>query len=81
MAFKRLNFTLPDDVVRLLEKKARAGEKSMFVAEAIREYATKDSRKRLMEELIESYSERAKDNPKDANEWDSTLSDGLEDEN
>jgi phosphoribosyl-ATP pyrophosphohydrolase len=80
MSSQRLNFTLPDDVVKILNKKAKDGEKSAFVAEAIRQHSKPKMTKKLIEELIEGYTSRAADDLKMAQEMESTLSDGIDDE-
>ena len=51
----RINITLPEDVVKILKKKAKFGEKSAFIAEAIRFYAEKESQEALIKRMIEGY--------------------------
>jgi hypothetical protein len=55
MGAKRMNFTLPEDVVKILRKKAKSGEKSAFIAEAIRSYAKKETTENLVKRMIEGY--------------------------
>ena len=80
MSTQRLNFTLPDDVVKILNKKAKDGEKSAFVAEAIRQHSKPKMTHKLIEALIEGYKSRAADDLKMAHEAENTLMDGLVDE-
>jgi hypothetical protein len=55
MGVVRMNITLPEDVVKILKKKARSGEKSAFIADAIRFYSKNESREDLMKRMIEDY--------------------------
>ena len=55
MGVVRMNITLPEDVVRILKKKTKSGEKSAFIAEAIRAYAKKESQEQLVKRMIEGY--------------------------
>ena len=80
MSSQRLNFTLPEDVVKILNKKAKDGEKSAFVAEAIRQHSNPKMTKKMIEALIEGYQSRAADDLKLVEEADGTLSDGLANE-
>ncbi len=80
MSSQRLNFTLPDDVVKILNKKAKDGEKSAFVAEAIRQHSKPKMTKKMIENLIEGYQSRTADDLKLAAEAEGTLVDGLENE-
>ena len=52
MSTQRLNFTLPDDVVKILNKKAKDGEKSAFVAEAIRQHSKPKMTKKFIEDFV-----------------------------
>lgn len=56
------------------------GERSAFVAEAIRQHGKPKMTKKLIEELIEGYVARAAEDLKMAHEAESTLMDGLTDE-
>jgi len=55
MGAVRMNITLPEDVVKILKKKTKSGEKSAFIAEAIRSYSKNESREDLMKRMIEDY--------------------------
>ncbi|MCM2353291.1 MAG: hypothetical protein NDI63_06690 [Pseudobdellovibrio sp.] len=56
MGVVRMNITLPEDVVNILKKKTKSGEKSSFIAEAIRSYSKKESQEELIKKLIAEYS-------------------------
>ncbi|MFN3698348.1 MAG: hypothetical protein ACK4VO_12995 [Pseudobdellovibrio sp.] len=56
MGAVRMNITLPEDVVKILKKKTKSGEKSSFIAEAIRSYSKKESQEELIKRLITEYS-------------------------
>lgn len=51
----RMNVTLPEDVVRILKKKTKSGEKSAYIAEAIRFYSKKETQEELIKKMIEGY--------------------------
>lgn len=55
MGAVRINITLPEDVVRILKKKTKSGEKSAYIAEAIRSYAKNESQETLIKRMIEGY--------------------------
>lgn len=55
MGVVRINITLPEDVVKILKKKTKSGEKSAFIAEAIRFYAKNESQEDLIKRMIEGY--------------------------
>ncbi len=55
MGVVRVNITLPEDVVKILKKKTKSGEKSAFIAEAVRSYAKNESREMLIKRMIEDY--------------------------
>lgn len=55
MGAVRINITLPEDVVKILKKLTKSGEKSAFIAEAIRAQAKKESQEDLIKRMIEGY--------------------------
>lgn len=55
MGVVRMNITLPEDVVKILKKKTKSGEKSAFIAEAIRSFVIKESQEDLIKRMIEGY--------------------------
>jgi metal-responsive CopG/Arc/MetJ family transcriptional regulator len=80
MAAIRVNMTLPEDVVKLLNKKAKPGEKSAYIAEAIRQYARKESQEELMNRMIEGYITTAEEDLALYRELEGSEGDGIEDE-
>jgi metal-responsive CopG/Arc/MetJ family transcriptional regulator len=64
----RMNITLPEDVVKILKKKTKTGEKSAFIAEAIRFYVKNESQEDLINRMIEGYKASNKLSPEDK-EW------------
>ena len=55
MGVVRMNITLPEDVVKILKKKTKSGEKSAFIAQAIRSFVMKESQEDLIKRMIEGY--------------------------
>lgn len=81
MSAHRLNITLPEDVVETLKTLAGPREQSNFIAKSVRYYARRLQRKKLFEELKLQYEEAAADGLAVTREFDSALTDGLDDEN
>lgn len=81
MSSVRLNVTVPKDVAETLKEMAGPREQSSFIANSVRFYARKLKRKQLLEELKEGYQATAEEGLEIAKEFDSTLMDGLDDEN
>jgi metal-responsive CopG/Arc/MetJ family transcriptional regulator len=79
MGVKRINITLPEDVVDILEKSAKNGEKSSYIAKAVRAYSKTQSKRMLIREMIEGYQATAHEDLEEADFWNDTLPDGLED--
>ncbi len=80
MAAIRVNMTLPEDVIKLLNKKAKPGEKSAYIAEAIRQYARKESQEEMMKRMIEGYVATAKEDLSLFEALEGTETDGIKDE-
>ena len=66
----RVNFTLPEDVIRTLKSNVRERERSSFVAAALREKLAKLERDRLEAELIEGYQATAEEDREINAEWE-----------
>ena len=66
---KRLNITLPEQTVRLLDKVTDKGDRSSFIDRAVRQYLKKESRDDLRKRLIEGYKANAELDLKIAKEW------------
>jgi CopG family transcriptional regulator/antitoxin EndoAI len=65
----RLNITLPESTVRLLDKAASRGKRSSLIDEAVRSYLKRASRTKLHKELAEGYRRDADLDLKIAEEW------------
>ena len=66
---RRLNITLPEDTVRLIERVAPKGDRSHFIAEAIRFYVSETGRANLKKRLREGAFRRAERDRKLSQEW------------
>lgn len=71
----RLNITVPPELKQPLHG---VGNKSAFIAEAIREKLEREQEKRLHQELKEGYRATAQEAQALCEEWDVTTGDGLE---
>jgi hypothetical protein len=78
MGAKRINITLPEDVIQILKKKTKSGEKSSYIAEAIRAYSKKQSKQMFAQEMIKGYQATAREDIQENEFWDETLSDESE---
>ena len=58
-AYRRLNITLPQKTVELVDQVAPRGDRSRVIAEAIRHYVTKARRTELKRRLKEGAVQRA----------------------
>ncbi|MEX2146536.1 MAG: hypothetical protein WED01_05920 [Candidatus Rokuibacteriota bacterium] len=58
-AYRRLNITLPEKTVDLVDQVASRGDRSRVIAEAIRQYVTKARRTELKRRLKEGAVQRA----------------------
>ena len=76
----RLNVTVPQDVAQTLKEMAGPREQSSFIAESVRHYAKLLRRKKLHEEMKEGYLASHAEGEELSKEFDTTLMDGLTDE-
>lgn len=67
--YRRINITLPDDTVRLIDRVASKGDRSRFIAEAVRHYVTKTGRARLKKRLKDGARTRAGRDRAVARDW------------
>jgi CopG family transcriptional regulator/antitoxin EndoAI len=56
---RRINITLPDEAVRLLDRVASKGDRSRFIAEAIKHYVTQAGRAKRRRQVREGALRRA----------------------
>ncbi|MGH2361016.1 MAG: ribbon-helix-helix domain-containing protein, partial [bacterium] len=50
---KRINITLPEETVRLIDRVAERGDRSQFINEAVRRYVTDVGRANLRKQIKE----------------------------
>jgi CopG family transcriptional regulator / antitoxin EndoAI len=56
---RRLNITLPEKTVRLIDRVAKKGDRSSFIAEAVERYVAEIGRANLRKQLKEGAIRRA----------------------
>lgn len=76
----RLNVTVPEDVAEILKEMAGPRGQSSFIADSVRSHAKRMKRRQLLKELEEGYKATANEDLALAREFNSTLMDGLEDD-
>jgi CopG family transcriptional regulator/antitoxin EndoAI len=69
VSYHRINITLPDRELRLVDRMAPKGERSRFIAEAIRHYATASRRAELKKRLRAGAVRRAERDRRLAEDW------------
>ena len=74
MSMVRMNITLPAELGNALK---HVKNKSVFIAEAVRERLEKEQREQITLELQEGYAATLDEDRGLAQEWDSTSGDGL----
>lgn len=78
MKMQRINITLPYDLIRSIQVAIPAGRRSTFIAKAVSEKLGK--KRNINKELTKSLKTNYAFYKKIAKEWESTLGDGLPDE-
>lgn len=66
---RRLNITLPEKTVRLIDRVAKKGDRSRFIAEAVERYVAEIGRANLRKQLEEGAILRAERDLHVASEW------------
>ena len=66
---RRINITLPEETVRVLDRVAPRGDRSRFIAEAIHHYAAAARRARLRRQLRDGATRRAARDLALARDW------------
>ena len=66
---KRLNITLPEQTVRLMDRVAGKGRRSSLIDRAVRSYVEGEARANLRRQLAESYKRDASFDVQLAQEW------------
>ena len=67
--YRRLNITLPEKTVRLIDRVAQKGDRSSFIAQAVERYVTEIGRANLKKQLKEGALRRADRDLSLAREW------------
>ena len=75
MQTQRINITIPNSILKLIQESIPSGKRSKFIAEAVREKLPK---KNLKKELINSLKTNYKLYKEEAKLWDVTIADGLD---
>lgn len=66
---KRINITLPEQTVRLLDRVAPRGDRSRLIDTAVRSFVAKIGRSQLRRQLIEGYRQSAQKDLELAATW------------
>jgi CopG family transcriptional regulator/antitoxin EndoAI len=66
---RRINVTLPDETIRLIDRVARKGDRSFLISEAVRHYVASVGKARLRRLLKEGALRRAGRDTGLAEEW------------
>jgi CopG family transcriptional regulator/antitoxin EndoAI len=66
---RRINITLPDETIRLINRVAKKGDRSFLISEAVRRYVTSVGKARLRRLLKEEALRHAERDIKLAEEW------------
>jgi CopG family transcriptional regulator / antitoxin EndoAI len=56
---RRINISLPEETLQLVDRVAAKGDRSQFIAEAVRHYVARTGRERLRKRLKEGAVRRA----------------------
>jgi len=66
---KRLNITLPEETVRIMDRVAGKGRRSNLIDRAVRGYVKEATRANLRKQLAASYKANAEDDLRLAEDW------------
>lgn len=66
---QRINITLPEETIHLIDRVTQKGNRSHFIDEAVRHYIAKMGRETLRKRLKEGALQRAKRDLQLAEEW------------
>lgn len=67
--YRRVNITLAEETLKLIDRAAAKGDRSRFISEAVRYYVQAQGRKRLRELLKEGALKRAERDLALVEEW------------
>lgn len=66
---QRINITLPEDTIRLIDRVTEKGDRSRFINDAVRRYVDEVGRKNLRKLIKEGATRRAERDLRLAEEW------------
>ncbi len=66
---KRLNITLPEETVRLMDRVAGKGRRSNLIDRAVRRYVKEETRANLRKQLAAAYQANAEEDLQLAQDW------------
>lgn len=66
---KRLNITLPEETIRLMDRVAGKGRRSNLIDRAVRYYLKEETRANLRKQLAASYKANAQEDLRLAEDW------------
>ena len=66
---RRINITLPDSTIRMIDRVARKGDRSFLISEAVRHYVTSMGKAQLRRLLKEGALRHAERDLRLAEEW------------
>lgn len=66
---QRINVTLPEETVRLLDRVSEKGDRSGLIDRAVRQYVLRRGRANLRRQLKEGYQRRSMNDLRIAEEW------------
>lgn len=67
--YRRINITLPEETIRLIERVAKKGDRSFLISEAVRRYVASVGKARLRRILKEGAIRHAQRDLKLVEEW------------
>ena len=68
-AYRRINITLPEETIRLIDRVAKKGDRSFLISEAVQRYVASVGKTRLRRLLKEGAIDQAGRDLKLAQEW------------
>lgn len=67
--YQRINVSLPEDTVRLLDRVTKKGDRSRFIDALVKHYVKTERRRKLEEDLAQGYARWAARDRLLAEEW------------
>ena len=76
--YKRLNITLPEEVIETLKERIGDREVSNFISEAVKTKFKELEKEKIKSELIEGYKATSKEDMEIHKDFEGTFADGLD---